>query len=27
VKAQDFGGREMELIPVDAVAKAVEAMF
>ena len=27
VKAQDFGGREMELIPVDSVANAVDAML
>lgn len=27
VRAQDFGGREMELIPVDAVAKAVDEML
>lgn len=27
VQAQDFGGRELELIPLEAVAKAVEAML
>jgi ADP-heptose:LPS heptosyltransferase len=27
VRAQNFGGREMELIPVDAVAKAIDVML
>lgn len=27
VQAQDFGGRELELIPLEAVARAVEAML
>lgn len=27
VKAQDFGGREMELIPIDAVAAAVDGLL
>ena len=27
VRAQDFGGREMNLIPLEAVAKAVDEML
>jgi ADP-heptose:LPS heptosyltransferase len=27
VKAQDFGGREMALIPVEAVAAAIDGML